>query len=81
MVKEREILEDDRCLILMEFKALDLLSSDVFLVGEQKMKDAFLMASPMFKGIINEMWIAETKMFEFNQVVYYNGDKAELGTA
>lgn len=71
MARERESLGNDRCLITRQPAMLSLFSSDnIFVLGERKMAALFATASPLIKGVFNQIWLneKESSIFEFNQV-------------
>ena len=54
--------------------------SDIFIVGERTIANILLPSLYMLEGIFKKLWIPE-KIYEYNQVVYYNRDKQWIGRA
>ena len=59
MVKEREVLQSDRCLISGKRRMFDLVHSEAFAVGEGYAKNALLSTPMIFK---------DAKMFLQNNI-------------
>ena len=54
-------------------KMLELVHSDVMLVGERKAGDLLLSAAFLAEPYLNRLWMnKEIKLFEFNKVLYYS---------
>ena len=70
MVRERQSLGSNRCLITRQPAMIDLFSSNIFILGERKMAALFATASSFIKGVFNRIWLneKESSIFEFNQV-------------
>ena len=82
MARERAILENDRCLLPSDYVKITKIIqiSDVFLVGERTLANLLLTSLSMLEGLLKKLWIPE-KIYEYNNVVYYNRDKQWIGRA
>ena len=82
MARERAILENDRCLLPSDYVKITKIMqiSDIFIVGERTIANILLPSLYMLEGIFKKLWIPE-KIYEYNQVVYYNRDKQWIGRA
>ena len=83
MVKEREILEDDRCLLARNLEKLEkiLKSTRIYLIADRRMIDLVLASSFIFENNIKKLWISQP-LYEYNKVIYYhNGNNPTIGSA
>lgn len=83
MVKEREILEDDRCLLARNLEKLEkiLKSTRIYLIADRRMIDLVLASSFIFENNIKKLWISQ-QLYEYNKVIYYhNGNNPTIGSA
>ena len=79
MIKEREIIERDRCLLFRDPKMIQLLRSDIFLVGETTAGNLLMSSSYLFEEMSNKLWVNQRSFYEYNLVIYYNSDKSRIG--
>lgn len=80
MVKERELLSGDRCLLSSSRRMFELLFSDIFVVGERNAVN-MLLALPLFVDDKNKVWAGQKKFYEYPLALYYNVEKPWLGNA
>lgn len=68
MKKEREILNEDRCLIGRSPKMFELLHSPILLVGERKAADTLLASAFLAESFLTKIWLNQrSKIYEYNK--------------
>lgn len=75
MVKERKMLNKDRCLIKKDTSMFDLFQSDIFNIGSQVFFD-FLLLYQSQLDLIKKIWLSDQKIMEYDLVMYFNNEGA-----
>ena len=81
MVKERAIVNGDRCLLPRNPKAFALWNGDMYHVGEKAFSNLMIgiSASLVAEGVAKTFWMPKTPIYEYGLTIYYNGDKPKFG--
>ena len=73
MVKEREFVNGDRCLLRQGPKLLNFMASDsFFLVIERGVANLLFSLSFMFKHVLKKLWANGKDIYEYNKMLYYS---------
>ena len=66
MIEEKEALKKDRCLLVVKFEMIKVLSTEVYLVGQKGV--ANLLLASLIEGIFHKLWLNQRHVYEFSQV-------------